>query len=365
MSISEDSRKLKAEASEVESVGTVERRPRKSALRSLRRLRSAWRRALVLACLCAPFSLLLSAFCLFGANGLYEVREVKPKVFIWIPEDVLDQESDPLFSRAGTAGFIVTPEGVVVVDTTNSPFHARELLYEIRRRTETPVRYVINTHSAGDHMLGNEVFVDQQATLISTPVAQAEVRQYQQELARRLKEDEGWRLQARVRGFHVTLPTQTFASDMTLRLGGEEIKLLSLLNNANAAVYVPGAKVLFLGELYQNGYFPRVGSRNVRRWIEMLRQVEAWDVDTYVPGHGPPSGKKELAEFRQFLEWLQKEVLARLQQGKFLVEVKRELVPSSTYHWHAPELATEAVQAVYKQLTSPQPTAPSQEPTRQ
>jgi cyclase len=323
-----------------------------------------------------PFCLLLAAFCLLlsaipliAAKGLYEVREVAANVFVWIPDDVLDQEADPQFSRAGTAGFIITPEGVVVVDTANSPFHAREILYEIRQRTDAPVKYVINTSSAGDHMLGNEVFVDQQATLISTSAAQVQMRQYQEALARRLEEEDGWRLQARMRGFHVTLATQTFEGEMALRVGGQEIRLLSLPGAAqpaeDAAVYLPAAKVLFLGELCQNGFFPRVDSRDVRRWIEMLGQLEAWDVKTYVPGHGAPGGKKELAEFRGFLEWLAKEVEVRIRQGKSLVEVKRELDPAEKYHWHAPELAPSAVEAVYKQLVEAQPTkAASPTPAR-
>jgi cyclase len=300
------------------------------------------------------FCLLLFAHLVFAAKGLYEVREVAPNVFVWIPDDVLDQEADPQFSRAGNAGFIITPEGVAVVDTANSPFHAREILYEIRQRTDTPVKYVINTSSAGDHMLGNEVFVDQQAVLISTLVAQAEMRRYQETLARRLEEEDGWRLQARMRGFHVTLTTQTFGSEMALRLGGQEIKLLSPLGTEqpaeDTAVYLPGAKVLFLGELFRNGFFPRIGSRDIRRWIETLRQVETWNVETYVPGHGAPGGKKELAEFRRFLEWLTKEVEARIRQGKSLEQVKKEVQPSQTYHWHAPELAPSSVEGVYRQL---------------
>ena len=78
----------------------------------------------------------------------------------------MDQEGDPDFALSGTAGFIIAADAVVVVDTTNSPFHARELLYEIRQRTEAPVRYVIDTDSEGDQTLGNEVFVDQQAIRI-------------------------------------------------------------------------------------------------------------------------------------------------------------------------------------------------------
>jgi glyoxylase-like metal-dependent hydrolase (beta-lactamase superfamily II) len=296
--------------------------------------------------------------------------EVKPNVFVWVGDDVLDLDGDPQFDRAGTAGFIVTPEGVIVVNTTNCPFHGRELLYEIRQHSELPVRYVIDTNSSGEQMLGNEVFTDLQATLISSVKTQEEILHYRQSLARRLggDEDEG-RLRIRMRGVHIAVPTQTFDGPMSLRLGGQEIKLQSLLKNGSgddAVVYLPAAKVLFLGELFQNNYFPHIESRKVNEWIDALRQVEGWDVEVYVPGHGAPGGKKELAEFRQFLEWFEKEVKTRFQEGKSLSEVKHEIGPLlEKYKWHAPELVSEDLEAVYKQMAKthpskgavPQPTA--------
>jgi hypothetical protein len=304
--------------------------------------------------LLAAFFLAPSAYCL-AAGWLYKVEEVKPNVFVWVSDDVLDLEGDPQFNRAGTAGFIVTPEGVVVVNTTNSPFHGRELLYEIRHRSELPVRYVIDTNSSGELMLGNEVFTDQQATLISSSKTQEEILHYRELLASRLADGEaGEKLQSRMRGIHVTSPTQTFGSEMALRLGGQEIKLRTLLKNGSgddAVVYLAAAKVLFLGELFQNSYFPRIDSRTVHDWVDVLRQVEGWDVEVYVPGHGAPGGKKELAEFRQYLEWFRKEIEARFQEGKSIGEVKREVGPLLVnYKWHAPELVSEEVEAVYRQI---------------
>ena len=304
----------------------------------------------------------LSSGSVFAAGGLYEVREIKPHVFVWIPEDVIEQQGDPRFSRAATAGFVVTTEGVVVVDTTNSPFHGRELLYEIHRQTDAPVKYVIDTNSRGDHMLGNEVFVDQQAVIVSTTAAQGTMRRYRQELARRLEED--WRLPLRMRGFHPTLPNQTFEGELGLRLGSQEIRLLGA-NYPNSTgdlmVYLPAAKVLFLGELFQNGYFPSVDGRDLSGWIETLDQVEHWPVDAYVPGHGAPGGRKELVEFRDFLTWLTNQVQSRIKEGKSLDQVKNELGALENYNWRAPELAPAAVEAVYQQLKG---SAPRSEPPK-
>ena len=320
------------------------------------------------------FGLLLSGLCLLpsvlglATGWLYNVREVKPNVFAWVSDDVLDLDGDPQFDRAGTAGFVVTNEGVVVIDTTNTPFHGRELLYEIRHRSELPVRYVIDTNSNGEQILGNEVFTELQATVICSARTQEGIRQYRQSLIRRLDDDDG-KLRTRLRGFHIPVPGQTFTNEMTLRLGGQEIKLVTLLKNGasdDSAVYLPAARVLFLGELFQNSYFPRIESRNLRDWIGALRQVETWNVDVYVPGHGEPGGKKELAEFRRFLEWLEKEVETRSKEGKSLSEVKREvdsLVENN--RWHAPELIPEEVEAVYKQIGQTPPKGAALQPGTQ
>ncbi len=309
----------------------------------------------------AAFCILLSVFC-FSASGLYEIRELKPNIFVWIPEDVLDQDGDPEFNRAGTAGFIITRGAVIVVDTTNTPVHARELLYEIRRRTELPIKAVINTDANGDHFLGNEVFADLEATIYSTAAAQAEMRRYQQELRARLEDD--WRMQARMRGIHLRLPGQTFQGEIPLLVPDQEIKLVAPgrgKSQGGAIVFLPRAKVAFLGDLFENKFFPRIDSNDVREWIEILRQLESWDVEAYVPGHGSPGDKKDLAEFRRFLEWLLSEVETRIQQGEALTQVKNELLPFQNYHWAAPELETSAVEAVYKQLAgAAHPTSPAQ-----
>jgi len=314
---------------------------------------------LLLVCGLAPAHRALAA-----AVGLYHVEEIKPKVFVWVPEDVIDQECDPYFPRAATAGFIESPDGVVVVDTANSPMNARDLLYEIRKHTTGSVRFVINTSAEPDHMLGNEVFVDEQATVISTKIAQAEMGQYGLQLSDRMRGEDGWRLRERMRGFHVTPSTQTFDGNMSLNLGGQEIRMTALLAGKSlqdAVVYLPSAKVLFLGELFDNQYFPRIGSRDVHRWIDVLRQVETWDVDTYVPGHGSPGSKNDLVAFRKFLEWIVAQVEMRLKQGQSPADVQRTLWLPRTYHWHATDMAPDTVADVCRQLAPP-PATPTPPP---
>lgn len=327
------------------------------------------RRVFILGSVVLVLGLIFSVRVVASSLGFYKVLEVKPQIFIWIPDDVIDQECDPLFSRAATSGFIVTTEGVLVVDTANSPMNARDLLYEIRRRTDQPIRYVLNTSSAGDHMLGNEVFTDEQATLVSTKQAQMEMLRYRDELSSRIRTEDGWKLEARMRGFHITPTTMTFDQKMSLNFGGQEIRMVSLLagdhSPEDSVVFLPAAKVLFMGELFDNQYFPRVGSRDIHRWIDVLRQVETWDADTYIPGHGAPGTKKDVADFRKFLEWLVAAVDSRLKQGQSPEEVQKGLWLPRTYNWHAPDLAQDTVADVCKQLEPARPAPSPSQPSGQ
>ncbi|HUI43762.1 MAG TPA: MBL fold metallo-hydrolase [Terriglobia bacterium] len=281
----------------------------------------------------------------------YEVRAVKPGVFVWLPEDIIEEEGDPLYNRAGTAAFVVTSDGVVVVNATNSPIHARELLYEIRQRTSQPVRYLIDTGGSSDEALGNEVFADLEAPIVSTPGIQAEVKIRGESLMARTNGDV--KFQRRLRGIHITPPNETFEGERQLSLGGQSIDLIAFDPGLHAlAVRLPASKVVFLGDLFQNGYIPRLESRDVRRWIDALRTAESWDAEIYVPGHGEPGGRKEVEDFRQMLEWVANEVQTRLQEGKTPARIRAELVPFKNYDWHAHELEGPLVESLCEQFAA-------------
>lgn len=291
--------------------------------------------------------------CAFGRN--YEVRQVAPNTYVWIPDDVIDQSGDQYFSRAGNVGFVVTPEGVVVVDSANNPSHARDILYEIRQRTPLPVRLVIDLGPEGDQMLGNEVFAEQRATIISTQAAQRGMEAYARDLAHRMTFDS--ELPKRMRGIHFTLPGQTFHGRESLNVGGVVFRLVALdcglpgADSGDAVVYLPQQKVLFLGDLYVHGYVPQVGTRDMNRWIGVLGELEKWSVATYVPGHGAPGGRAGVAAFRGFLEWLNAGVKGGVLQGKSLENVEQQLLSSSAFNLLGLDLAPSAIAEVYRQIT--------------
>ena len=188
------------------------------------------------------------------------------------------------------AGFVVTDEGVVVVDALGSPALAEELIAEIRRITPQPIRYVIVTHYHADHIYGLQAFKAAGATI----VAHRAGRDYLGSDTARL------RLEASRRDLFPWIDEKTQVlgadrwvdEDTTLRLGGHDFQLRHVgpaHTTEDLAVFVPQRGVLFAGDLVFQGRIPFVGQADSRQWIASLTQLLAIKARVVVPGHGPVS----------------------------------------------------------------------------
>ena len=207
------------------------------------------------------------------------------------------------------AAFVVTPEGVVVVDALGSPPLAEELLAEIRRVTPAPIRYVIVTHYHADHIYGLQVFKARGATIVAHRLGQAYL--HSETAARRLaasREDLfPW----------IDEKTQLVAADQWIdgperfTLGGVEF-LLQPSGPAHTpedlAVYLPQSGVLIAGDLVFRNRVPFVGQADSGRWIEALDRLVALAPTIIVPGHGPASrnATADLALTRDYLMHLRR-----------------------------------------------------------
>jgi len=205
------------------------------------------------------------------------------------------------------AGFVVTPEGVLVVDALGAPVLARELLAEIRRITPQPVRYVVVTHYHADHVYGLQEFKAAGATVIAhragrdylnSQTAELRLVASRDELAPAV--DQNTRLVAADRW--IDAPT-------TLQLGGIDF----VLQPAGPAhtpddlvVWVPRRKLLFAGDLVFRGRIPFVGQADSGQWIAALDKLLAFEPALIVPGHGPPSmsARTDLELTRDYLVYL-------------------------------------------------------------
>ena len=205
------------------------------------------------------------------------------------------------------AGFVVTPEGVVVIDALGSPQLARELLDEIARITPRPVTHVIVTHYHADHVYGLQEFrkrgariVAQRGSLeyIHSDTAAARLRASRVELAPWI--DESTRL---------VIPDQWVDGATELVVGGQRL-LLQPVGPAHTpedlVVFLPAERVLFAGDMVFRGRIPFVGQADSRQWIAALDTLLKMEPAVVVPGHGGLSteARADLQLTRDYLAFL-------------------------------------------------------------
>lgn len=205
------------------------------------------------------------------------------------------------------AGFVITPEGVVVVDALGSPRLAERLTQAIHQLTDKPVTHVILTHYHADHIYGLQHFKQLGAQII----AHAASREYiQSDTARLRLEASRTDLAPWIDGQTRIVPADVWIDGPTsLKVGGVVFELTPVGPShtpEDLTVFVPSEKVLFAGDLFFNGRLPFVGQANSRQWILSLERLLAFDARAVVPGHGAASTepKQDIGTTRDYLRHL-------------------------------------------------------------
>jgi glyoxylase-like metal-dependent hydrolase (beta-lactamase superfamily II) len=183
-------------------------------------------------------------------------------------------------------GFLVTDEGVILIDTGASRQGAEKLAAAIRAVTDKPVRWVLNTGSQDHRWLGNDYFASHGAEVIAMARTAVTQGQYAQQLMAGLEVFLGERL----RGTRPLPATRTLGDESArLELGGEILELAYTDAHfpGDIRVWLPERGVVFSGDLvYVDrllGVLPQSSVHNAQRAFRALEQL---DPRRIVPGHG-------------------------------------------------------------------------------
>ena len=201
--------------------------------------------------------------------------------------------------------WLVTDEGVLVIDSRQHPRRGEELLAAIRKTTDKPIKYVVNTHAHGDHYFGNAVFKREGAVFIAHRDTEIMMKTHH---AVEMKRRQGYFKQT---GFapgevRLVLPDITFDSKLVITLGGRVVELLYFgagQNPGDTLVYFPKEKVLFSGGPFSKNSWPNPQfTPSIANWVEMLKKMAAMDVQTYLGGHGDIGAKQDVLNEAQMLQ---------------------------------------------------------------
>jgi len=228
---------------------------------------------------------------------------------------------------SGNCVAVIGDAGVLVVDTTSFPSHARSIIDEIRKLTSQPVRFVVHTHWHPDHIMGDGEFETafpgvafvstgptREAIAAAAPkyikgnaeqgeayaaMMRKQVQDGKGEGGKVLTEDDKKYLTdyastidfavPEYRKYRTVLPGVVFDETLTVHLGRREVRVLFLGRGntaGDAIIFVPDSKVVMTGDLlvaptpYSYGSF-------LTEWIRTLARVKGLGASTLVPGHGP------------------------------------------------------------------------------
>ncbi|MAY42057.1 MULTISPECIES: quinoprotein relay system zinc metallohydrolase 1 [unclassified Neptuniibacter] len=266
-------------------------------------------------------SLLLSVNTAAVAAPLtYDLKPQKIAENTWVLKGALEDFSRKNGGNIVNTGFVVTEEGVLVIDTGPSLKYGEEMKAAIAEITDKPIKYVLNTHSHPDHFLGNQAFSN--SDILALPKTNEQLALHGDAFAGNMYRLVGdW-----MRSTEVKLPTQDLKVDK-LKLGSHQFSLMSFTGHTGSDLVVYDRKtgVLFASDMV---FFQRAlttpHTPGLDVWFKEIEKLEAIDYKVIVPGHGPVSKDKDsLKQMKRYLLWLDETLIDAAQKGLSMTEVIR------------------------------------------
>lgn len=206
---------------------------------------------------------------------------------------------NPKGEAGANAGFVIGDDGVAVIDTFENPEAAKLLLAEIRKLTNLPVKFVINTHYHLDHVAGNHVFQGAGAVVF----AQRNVRSWiHTENLKFFGKDIKPEQKAMVEALGT--PDALYDSGLTLFLGSRriDVRVFPGHTGGDSVVFLADGSVVFCGDLFWRKTLPNLIDASTGAWLSTLDTISTSAPSaTFVPGHGDLGTATDVKEFRGYL----------------------------------------------------------------
>jgi len=236
------------------------------------------------------------ALILASVTAAASIQKIGPDLYAYISEN----------DASANSTFLVSDQGILVVDTGLNAVEGGKLLAEIRKVSPAPVRWIVNSHYHPDHRGGNSV-VGPDAEIISTPYTRKRV----------IHDD------PRLYALNLTV-----RSELWFYVGGHQVHIFHPGPGhtlGDLVVYFPDQHALATGDLFLTNSCPAMDEGDMENWIAALDKMLALPIDHVVPGHFELATKAELQRFRDYLAALRDQVSTMYRSGLSIDQVKQRL----------------------------------------
>jgi cyclase len=248
---------------------------------------------------------------------------------------------------------ILTQEGVVLIDSGNTPVDSQAVMKAVKQLTSQPVRFLINTEPHTDHTTGHFIF-SPPAVIIAAAGAGESMRQaYNPERMQKMMADPG-ALGAAAKGYRMIAPQIEYQQKMNLSVGERSFELYYLKNvhsEADTAIWLPKERVLFtaasVGVKRFSNFRPFV---TVTDTLAAIKMMKALNPEVVIPGHGDPGTVKLIDDMERYYNSLLERVGQMVKQGKSLDEIKKELRLPGTEDWEGKDRFPNHIEAAYRAI---------------
>lgn len=244
----------------------------------------------------------------------------KPVEFIPHVWSAIGATAPPTYENSGhnnNLSFIVTGDGVIVVNGGAAYILAEALHEEIRQITDQPVKLVIDENGQGHAMLGNSYWAEQGVPILAHVDAAEEFEAHGEAILmdmQRYNKDKS-------EGTFVALPTETFEDKHVIEMGDFTIEVLHLgpaHGPGDTQVWLPEQSLVIAGDMAFHERMPPIfADTNARDWIETWEnEFEALEATYVIPGHGHPTNMDQVRRYtRDYLVYLREQIGAHIDAG--------------------------------------------------
>jgi dienelactone hydrolase/glyoxylase-like metal-dependent hydrolase (beta-lactamase superfamily II) len=217
--------------------------------------------------------------------------------------------------------FVVTDEGVLVVNAGDNYLLAKALHEEIKKITHQPVRYVVLENGQGHAMLGSSYWQEQGVPVIAHIDALHEIEEQSFSLLETMQS----RAREKAEGTKVAMPDETFEDKKIIQLGDQRIELLNLgpaHSPGDIIVWLPEERLVISGDMaFHQRMLPLFEHTDSAAWIETWDKFEALGAEVVIPGHGEPTDMATVRKYtRDYLVYLREKVGELIENGGTLDE---------------------------------------------